>query len=305
MELEDDQTKKIKKETFEGAENSSMYRILAAQLDSGKLHREDSLLIVFGGEFDRLVTSLLGFTNVTLSNISDVVGDSHFDAREIPYPDRNFDNVLAHAGIHHCSRPHQAVCEMYRVARKSVLFFEAQDSWMMRLAVKLGLTVDYELAAVLGHGLQRGGVDDLPIPNYIYRWTRREVEKLVRTLDPAHVPFIFFTVEWDFTWKRVRDRLQRTVLRFMPSWLMKGTCWTAVSLFNLLLSQWGNIFFVRIEKRGVEQAWMKDGIFVPPPRCRSRPLTPKQRCPNIFSPNATRISTALLSLVCRAPRSRL
>ena len=275
MERRDNEVPISKKQTFEGAEDSSMFRILAAHLDSGKLRREDSLLIVFGGEFDRLVIGLLGFTNVTLSNISSVVGDSQFDARKIPYDDGSFDNVLAHAGIHHCSRPHQAVCEMYRVARKSVMFFEAQDSWMMRLAVKLRLTVEYEFAAVTAHGLQRGGVDDLPIPNYVYRWTRREVEKMVRTLDPAHVPFISFIVEWDFTWKRVRDRLQLTVLRIMPSWLMKGTCWMSVSLFNLLLSQYGNIFFVRIEKRGVEQAWMKGGVFTPPPDMPVTPFDPK------------------------------
>ncbi|MDR3750537.1 MAG: methyltransferase domain-containing protein [Terracidiphilus sp.] len=274
MEREDDQNQIVKKQTFEGVEDSSMYRTLAALVDSGKLRPEDSLLIVFGGEFDRMVTSLLGFTNITLSNVSSIVGDSHFDARKIPYPDGSFDHVLAHAGIHHCSRPHQAVCEMYRVALKSVMFFEAQDSWVMRLAVKLRLTVDYELAAVLGHGLQRGGVDDLPIPNYIYRWTRREVEKLVRTLDPAHVPFICISTEWDFTWKRVRDRLQRTVLRLMPPWLMKWICWAFVSLFNLLLSRYGNIFFVRIEKRGVEQPWMKCGVFVPPSDMAVTPFDP-------------------------------
>jgi SAM-dependent methyltransferase len=250
--------------SLEGIEDSAMYRILEKLLKSGRLCRDDSLLTVFGGEFDRAVTSRLGFANIVLSNKSSAVGDHHFDVREIPYPDSSFDHVLAHAGIHHCSRPHQAVCEMYRVAGKSVMFFEAQDSWIMRLAVKLKLTVDYEWNAILDHGLRRGGVDDLPIPNYVYRWTRREVEKLIRSLDPAHVPFLSFIVGWDFTYERVRRRLQRTMLRWLPFWLLTGICRASVFLFNLFLSRYGNTFFARIEKRGAEQAWMKDGVFVPP-----------------------------------------
>ena len=248
---------------------SAMSRTLGALLKSGELRRDDSLLIVFAGEFDRAVLSHLGFTNVTLANKSSSVGDSHFDAAQIPYADGSFDHVLAHAGIHHSSRPHQSVCEMYRVARRSVMFFESQDSWMMRLAIRLNLTKDYEWNAILDHGLRRGGVDDLPIPNYVYRWTPREVEKLVRSLDPAHVPFITFDIAWDFTYQRVQRRLQRTPLRVLPSWLMAPICQISVAAFNLLFSRYGNVFFARIEKRGVEQPWMKDGAFTPPVRVAS------------------------------------
>ncbi|MGA3372919.1 MAG: methyltransferase domain-containing protein [Terracidiphilus sp.] len=264
MKRHDIQTWTAEERSIEGVEESAMYRILRRLLESGTLSRDDSLLIVFAGEFDRAVVSRLGFTRFTLSNISSSVGDSHFDARTIPYPDGSFDHVVAHAGIHHSSRPHQVVCEMYRVADKSVMFFEAQDSWMMRLAVRLKPTVEYEWNAILDHGLRRGGVDDLPIPNYVYRWTRREVEKLIRSLDPAHVPFLSFIVEWDFTYERVRRRLQRTALRLLPSWLLSGICRASMALFELLFSAHGNVFFARIEKRGVEQPWMKNGAFVPP-----------------------------------------
>jgi len=130
--------------------------------------------------------------------------------------------------------------------------------------VKLKLTVDYEWYTIMDHNLERGGVDDLPIPNYVYRWTRREVEKLVRSLDPAHVPFLEFITKWDFNYERVRRRLRYIVPRFLPSWLMAGICWVPVFLFNMALSRYGNVFFVRIEKREIEQPWIKDGVFVPP-----------------------------------------
>ncbi|ABF39968.1 hypothetical protein Acid345_0965 [Candidatus Koribacter versatilis Ellin345] len=243
---------------------SAMFRVLSAMLERGTIGRDHSLLVVFGGEFDRAVIAELAFTNVSLSNISNAVGDLHFDARAFPFPDNSFDHVIAHAGLHHCSRPHQAVCEMYRVSKKSVIFFESQDSWMMRLAIRMGMTVDYEWNAILDHRLQRGGVDDLPVPNYVYRWTRREVEKLVRSLDPGHVPHLNFTVQWDFTYKRVMRRLQRTPLRFFPSWLLSGSCRAVLATFNLLFSSYGNVFAVRIERSQTEQPWMKDGVFVPP-----------------------------------------
>ena len=54
----------------------------------------------------------------------------------------------------------------------------------MRLAVKLGAVDDYELAAVADHGLRSGGVANTSTPNYVYRWTEREVEKTVASFAP-------------------------------------------------------------------------------------------------------------------------
>lgn len=250
-------------------EESAMYRYLRALIQTGRISGDDSFLVVFGGEFDRVVMRLLELNNVTVTNKSNTVDGRQVDARLIPFPDGSFDHVVAHAGIHHCSRPHQAVCEMYRIALKSVMFFEAQDSWMMRRAVRLKLTADYEWNAILDHGLRRGGVDDLPIPNYVYRWTRREIEKLVRTLDPAHIPCLTFRTEWDFSYSRVMRRLQQTPLGHLPRWLLATFCRSFVFSFNLLFSRQGNIFFARIEKGEIEQSWMKNGAFVPPVRVAS------------------------------------
>ena len=54
----------------------------------------------------------------------------------------------------------------------------------MRLAVKVGAVDEYEFAAVADHGLRSGGVANTSTPNYVYRWTEREVEKTVASFAP-------------------------------------------------------------------------------------------------------------------------
>jgi hypothetical protein len=79
---------------------------------------------------------------------------------------------------------------MYRVARKAAIAFESRDSLLMRAAVKLGFTMDYETDSITADG--KGGVAESGIPNFVYRWTEREVWKLIATFDPSRKPRIEF-----------------------------------------------------------------------------------------------------------------
>jgi hypothetical protein len=97
-----------------------------------------------------------------------------------------------HAGLHHCASPNRALLEMYRAAKKAAIVFEARDSLLMRLATWLRFNNDFELQAVTRQGLESGGFRNGPIPNFVYRWTEREVTKVVRAADPAHVESIRF-----------------------------------------------------------------------------------------------------------------
>src|SRR5262249_53502414 len=114
------------------------------------------------------------------------------DAENLTYGDGAFDVAMVHAGLHHCPSPHRALLEMYRVARKAVVVFEARDSLMVRTAVALGFASDFELEAVSGEGYESGGLNNGPIPNLGYRWTEREVIKVIRAADPAHIEQIAF-----------------------------------------------------------------------------------------------------------------
>jgi SAM-dependent methyltransferase len=158
-------------------------------------------LVVAGGQTDRDALLAAGFTNVTITNLDTRMSDGQFapydwarqDAEALNYPDASFAQVIEHAGLHHCASPHRALLEMYRVASKCVLAFEARDSAMMRIATKLGLADEHEIEAVVWHGLAFGGFRNSHVPNYVYRWTEREVEKALASADPTGaIPVRYF-----------------------------------------------------------------------------------------------------------------
>jgi SAM-dependent methyltransferase len=236
-------------------EARQMHRVLRALVDSGEVDPTAPTLALFAGEYDRRVLDALGFSDVSYTNITMhgtglVTGEADvIDAASLPEPDNSYDLVLAHAGIHHCSRPHQAVCEMYRVTRRHAVFFENQDSLLTRAAANAGLMPTVEEAAVEFHDFQSGGVDGTGIPNHIYRWTRREVRKLIWSLDPPEPPEVRFWTEWDIEFDRIRGRLERTPARRIPAPVLGGALRGTQRLLNATLARQGNLFAAVITKR--------------------------------------------------------
>jgi SAM-dependent methyltransferase len=154
-------------------------------------NRRARILVVGAEDNDLHVFRHLGFSNVTLLNLGcrcpplpDGWVFARGDGHSLPFPDESFDAVVTHATLHHCRSPHRVVLEMYRVARVDVVFIEARDSSLMRWVECLGITQSYEVTAVFGNGGVRGGVDDTEIPNFVFRWTEREVEKTINAYAP-------------------------------------------------------------------------------------------------------------------------
>lgn len=164
------------------------------------LRREMRVLVTCGGMTDRDVFHRLGFTNVTISNVDTRMKGDEFapfawafqDAENLGYADETFDFVVAHSGLHHCASPHRALLEMYRVARQAALIYEPRDTFLVRLGTRLDFGQEYEVAAVVGNGLQFGGIRNTPIPNYVYRWTEREIEKTISTYAPLGRPKLHY-----------------------------------------------------------------------------------------------------------------
>lgn len=182
------------------------------------------------------------------------------DVQNLTFADDSFDTVLVHAGLHHCSSPHRGLAEMYRVARRNVIVFEAQDSLVVRLLVRLGLTLDYELDVVASGGGCSGGGDNLPVPNYVFRWTRREVEKMVRSLDAAHEPFIEFFSEFHFHPCHFQGFMGRHVLtRALGPGSLGSLMNVGVRVLNPLLRGQGNQFAFVIRKDGRRlHTWLRE-----------------------------------------------
>jgi ubiquinone/menaquinone biosynthesis C-methylase UbiE len=156
------------------------------------LDKDASILVVGGGETDRSVFHSLGFTNVVISNLdSRLKGDefypyewSYQKAESLSFEKDSFDFVVVHAALHHCESPHRAFLEMYRVAKKGAIAFESRDSLLMKILEQVGLSPSYEHLAVYYNDGKFGGVNNTEIPNYIYRWTEREIEKTINSYAP-------------------------------------------------------------------------------------------------------------------------
>ena len=184
----------------EGDHVSDFYvSTLRTLLADGWLRTDDRILVVCGGEVDRAALLELGFDDVTISNLDDrMTGDGesryapfrwdHQDVESLTCPDDSFDICLVHDGLHHCRSPHFALLEMLRVARRGVVAFEPRDNGVTRLGIRLNFGQRYETAAVAGNQLAFGGVRNSAVPNYVHRWTEREVEKTVRTALPEGEP---------------------------------------------------------------------------------------------------------------------
>ena len=83
---------------------------------------------------------------------------------------------------------------MYRIAKYGILIIESNDSFIMRLSVRLNFSENFEKSS-LNENNYVGGVDGSNIPNYVYRWTEREVKKLFYSYQPDKEINIFFNYE--------------------------------------------------------------------------------------------------------------
>jgi SAM-dependent methyltransferase len=168
------------------------------------LKKKFRILVVGAGKTD--VQLFKNYKNVIFSNISKKTELNKIIKKilmqDLPYSDQEFDYVVTHASIHHCSKPHLAVLEMLRVAKIGVIFIESRDCLITRLSCKIGLSEEYEFSAVNNN---TGGVDDTGVPNFVYRWTEREVFKLLNSYKPLNKYKTYFDYDYDF--KFLKNRL--------------------------------------------------------------------------------------------------
>ena len=195
--------------------------VLESLLADGTIAASDSVVAVCAGVRERDVFSRARLENATITNIDERdPGDrfapfewSYQDAHNLTFEDGSFDFAFVTDGLHHCSSPHRALLEMYRVARKGVIVVESRDSLLMRVANRLGLSPEYELEAVVGSEFTSGGVDNTAIPNYIYRWTESDFEKAISSFNPLgkHAFRFFYELNLPYElaeWKKSSFKLR-------------------------------------------------------------------------------------------------
>ena len=183
-------------------DKSCLVDVIGRYLEARGVDRRQPVLVLGGEQEDIDILTACGFEQIALSNLDDA--GLALDAENIALADDSYPVVFAHAVLHHCRCPQKAVGEMVRVSQQHVFFVEPNDSWALRMLVRLGFSFPYELAAVAANEYLRGGMRDGPIPNHIYRWTECEVKKTVASYHPerqfqvrAHPYWHFYVNEYD------------------------------------------------------------------------------------------------------------
>lgn len=238
--------------------------------------RDLAVLVVGGGPSDADVLARAGFQSFQMSNFPTEIlrsgkngsqpntGTTPLDAEDLALPDESYDLVFAHEVLHHCRSPHRALCEMLRVSRKFVIFQEPNDSLLMRALTFLRFSFPYELPAVIDNGYIAGGVRDSQIPNYIYRWNRRDVFKCVSSFAAERLFSIYVYPYWDFNaTENDLDLRKETRIRHLTGILGTKNFLRVLRMSQLVLNatlitrRQGNKFFCCIAKHGQLRPWLK------------------------------------------------
>ncbi len=163
--------------------------VIDSILERKIINVNDSVLVVAGTHEEDKVFSKRKFSNVTIVNID---AEELSEVKNYPtsiqnfnclsFADNSFDFVFVSAGLHHSSKPHAALLEMYRVAKKGIIVVEARDSWLMKALGLLNYS-KFEFGTV--QRINKGGVDNRCIPNFVFRWTEREFIKTLCSFNPT------------------------------------------------------------------------------------------------------------------------
>jgi len=246
-------------------------KVLINWIEHTEIDTSKPVLIIGGTSFDFDVLQNVGFTSITLSNfdgVSSIDKASNdfmlcLDAEQIGLANNTFETVFAHAVLHHCRSPHRALCEMLRISSRNVVFMEPNDSMFLRMLTKLRMSSPYEISAVVGNNFISGGVNNTNIPNYLYRWNKRDVEKVVAAFVPERSFNVYAYPYWDFSISEseLASRTSHTNIGIVTNIL--GTrvflnLLKAAHLLNLtrLSRSQGNRFFCHIEINKSLQPWL-------------------------------------------------
>jgi ubiquinone/menaquinone biosynthesis C-methylase UbiE len=185
------------------------------------LNKNKSILVLGASSEEANLFYKLHYKKIILSNIdlAQLKETEKYKFKKIKIDFRNlfkiknnsYDFVVVHASIHHTSRPHNIILEMYRIAKYGVLIIESNDSFIMRLSVELNFSEDFEVSA-LNENTFVGGVDGSNIPNYVYRWTEREIKKLFYSYQPDKKINIFFNYQNNIFNKNLSNNLIKKII---------------------------------------------------------------------------------------------
>ncbi len=217
------------------------------------INKNSSILVIGGSEDEYKLYKNLGYKNFKISNLETENNKFPFeilniDATNIPHEDNYFDYVITHACLHHMRKPHTALIEMYRVSKIGTLIIEGNDSFIMRLSSSLGFSEKFEISSI-DEINKKGGVEESGIPNYIYRWTEREIYKTLSSFEPEFEHKILFNYSNDLSNECVQNNSKRKILMRILKIILK--------LFFLFFTKQQNLLSIFIDKKNKSERIFK------------------------------------------------
>lgn len=185
-------------------------RILSKSINENLFDITSNILIVGAGPNDLIQIKKLGLKNVLFTNLDYHGGHIDFtpfkwkksDINKLDFDDNSFDVAITSATLHHLYSPHRGLCEMLRVSRRGIVVIESSDNLLTRISKKLKVLPEYEIDSILKDG--KGGVENTHIPNHIYRWTKQEVKKTVKSFLPHTKSSFIFLHGYSFPHQRLK-----------------------------------------------------------------------------------------------------
>jgi ubiquinone/menaquinone biosynthesis C-methylase UbiE len=166
------------------------------------------------------------------------------DAERLDFADGSFDWAIVREGLHHLARPVEGLYELERVSREGFAFMEGQDSVMVRLLTKIGIAEDCD-----------------PAGGYVYRFSRREIQKIFASLQiigeyrihTAWLPFgndvlKYFPMFGRFVYPVINLPFIRRVLISKPARHLLKCIFASL---NRLIGRWGNCLIVVARKEPI------------------------------------------------------
>ena len=99
------------------------------------------------------------------------------DLEHLPFRDDEFDVGFVAHSLHHLSHPMVGLYELMRVSAETTILIEPNDSWLTRLATRLGAAHEYEESG-----------------NYVYRLSASDARRVAKAaFCTAHVERFFAT----------------------------------------------------------------------------------------------------------------
>ena len=224
------------------------------------INKDSNFLLISASLYEVKILKELGYLNFSITyhdedeknqflnfGFKENINLFKFDLRDLTFKDKSFDYTITNATIHHIDLPHKAITELYRVAIKGVLVIESTDSFIMRLATKIKLAEEFEVSSV-NEDKNTGGLLDTAVPNYVYRWTEKEILKLLKSFDPKNINFVNFDYASDLTNFKTRDNYIENI--FLKMLIIMG------KIFFFFFKKQQNCMSIFVDKTKIK----KDGL---------------------------------------------